>query len=417
MFLIRPAGANQDAKVAIGGGGPIPSGAIYGMPMADGTTVPLTLWHQIDGGQDFGASINGGSDWFWPNPLPGTFQAVMLNIESSTFDAAQAIMEGVASGQSSLTGWGLNVQSAWNLDTTTTDPGPGSFDSPSAALSPVLSLSADLEPGAYFTFQQRCSPGVVPGGKAFSSGIWPESGQVAGQAFEEGDHLGGSVAGIGIGPLSTRLFLRRATGSDEYYNFCVFGDSTTAQVRPLAATNNTAKEGIWHFANSYLRTNSKRVRIYSGGQGGASWSQIQARVRAALPWLAGKISEVVIQVWTWNSAWLDAGQAEAAWAEYLVLEAEVIAAGFACAPLILNPYTTRNAPGQITAFGVLKAYAEAHARGIVLDEIMGAASWPDLVPSESEDNIHSNRDGGFRAGPLAAPLFLARAAEYYPELS
>jgi hypothetical protein len=381
-----------------------------------GATVPLSLWHQIDGGQDFGAAINGGSDWFWPNPLPGTFNAVLLNIENSTFDAAQAITESVTSGASSLTGWGINVQSAWNLDTATISPGNGTEDSPGSALSPVKVLSATLNPGAYFTYQQRQSTGLVPGGKCFSAGTWPESGQVAGQAFQEGDRLGLSVSGIGIGPLSTRLFLRR-TGTDEFYNFMVFGDSTTAQVRPLAASNNTAKEGIWHFANANLRTAGKRVRIYSGGQGGASWTRIKGRVRAALPWMAGKVSEVVVQVWTWNTAWSSAGQADTAWAEYLVLEAEVEAAGFRCSPLILNPYTTRSSAGEIAGFAAMKAYAVAHPRGIVLDTIMGSTSWPNLPGSESEDNIHSNRDGGFRAGPLAATIFLAKAVETHPELA
>jgi hypothetical protein len=395
--------------------GSIGSGLMEG---GGGATVPLSLWHQIEGGQDLGASINGGSDWFWPNPVPATFQAVLLNIEDTAFDAAQAFVEGVTTGTSTLTGWGLNVQSAWNLDTSTTNQGNGgSMDSPAAALSAVLPLSAPLNPGAYFTLQQRRSTGNVAGGKCFASGIWPESGQVAGQAFQEGDRLGLSVTGIGIGPLTSRLFLRRAVGANPYYNFMVFGDSTTAQVRPLAASNNTAKEGVWHFANANLRTNGKRVRIYSGGQGGASWTQIKARVRAALPWLAGKVSHIVIQVWTWNSAWGSANDANAAWAEYLVLEAEVIAAGFACSPLILNPYTTRNSAGEIAGFAALKAATVAHPRGIVLDTIMGSTSWPNLVPAESEDNIHSNRDGGFRAGPLAAPIFLTRAAEYYPALA
>lgn len=382
-----------------------------------GATVPLSLWHQIEGGQDLGASINGGADWFWPNPVPATFEAVLLNIEDTAFDAAQAFVEGVTTGTSTLTGWGLNVQSAWNLDTSTTNQGNGgSMDSPAAALSAVLPLSAPLNPGAYFTLQQRRSTGNVAGGKCFSSGVWPESGQVAGQAFQEGDRLGLSVSGIGIGPLSTRLFLRR-TGADQFYNFMVFGDSTTAQIRPLAASNNTAKEGIWHFANANLRTAGKRVRIYSGGQGGASWTQIKGRVRAALPWMAGKVSEVVVQVWTWNTAWSSAGQADTAWAEYLVLEAEVEAAGFRCSPLILNPYTTRSSAGEIAGFAAMKAYAVAHPRGIVLDTIMGAGSWPNLPGSESEDNIHSNRDGGFRAGPLAATIFLAKAVETHPELA
>lgn len=417
MFLIRPAGANQSAKVAIGGGGPLLGSAIYGMPAESGEPLPpLSLWHQIDGGQDYGASVTGGSVWFWPNPVVGTFQVWVQNIENTTFDAAQAIVESTSASPSSLTGWGLNV-SGWTLDTATYTPGTGTYDSPAATLSDVMELANPLAPTEYAQFQERHSTGDLTAGKTFATNTWPESGQVVFDAFQEGDHLGGAVSGVGIGPLSTRLFLRREASEDTYYNFMVFGDSTTAQVRPLAATNNTAKEGVWHFANAYLRTNNKRVRIYSGGQGGATWAQILSRTRAALPWLAGKVSEIAVQVWTWNSGWLNIEQADAAWAEYLVLEAEIIAAGFGCAPLILNPYTTRNSAGQVDAFELLKAYAVAHPRGIVLDEIMGAASWPDLVPAESEDNIHSNRDGGFRAGPLAAPIFLARAVEHYPELA
>lgn len=381
-----------------------------------GFTPSLSLWHQIDGGQDFGASITGGGVWFWPNPVVGTFQSVVLNIENTAFDAAQAIVESTSATPASLTGWALNY-AGWNTDTATYTPGTGSYESPAAVLSDVLTLATPFAAGGSAYLQARHSTGIVTAGKTFAQGSWPESGQVTGDAFQEGDHLGGSVSGVNIGPLWTRLFLRRAVSADPYYNFMVFGDSTTAQVRPIAATNNTAKEGIWHFANANLRTNGKRVRIYSGGQGGATWAQIVSRTRAALPWLTGKVSEIVVQVWTWNSGWLNAGQGETAWEEYLALEADVLAAGFGCAPLILNPYTTHNASGQVDAFNVLKGYAEAHPRGIVLDEIMGSTSWPNLVPAESEDNIHSNRDGGFRAGPLAAPIFLARAAEYYPELA
>lgn len=404
-----------------GKGGAFGKGGRFGSgysPSGGGFIPSLSRWHQVEVGQHIGAPVNGGVEWFWANAVPGTFQAVMLNIEDASFEAAQTIAESVsASGVSSMTGWGVNAQSVWNLDTGTLSPGAGSTNSPSHALSPVLELSAPILPGAYWTIQNRQSTGLVSAGKMFSNTTWPESGLVAGQAFQEGDRLGLSVTGIGVGPLPTRVFLRRTAVAGEFYNFMVMGDSTTVPLRPIASANNSSNEGIWHFGNASLRTAGKKVRIYSGGQGAASWAQIQARTRAALPWLAGKVADVAIQVWTWNSPWTSAAQADVAWAEYLVLEAEVEAAGFVCRPMILNPYTTRNSAGEIEGFTTMKAHVLAHPRGIALDTIMGGASWPHLIPAESEDDIHTNRDGGFRAGPEIAAVFLAKAIETHPELA
>lgn len=377
----------------------------------------LSSWHQIDGGEDFGASITGGGSWFWANAVPATFEAVLLNIENTSFDAAQALVEGVSSGGSALTGWGLNVASNWNLDTSTTDPGDGTFDSPSHSLSSVMPLSSPLAPGAYFTLHQRRSTGILAAGKTFSSGIWPESGQVAGQAFQEGDQLGSSVSGIGIGPLTTRLLLRRPLGSDKFYVIMPWGDSTVAPIRPIAAVNNTAKEGHWYFANQYLRNAGKRVRFYSGGQGGASWAQILSRVRASIPWMIGKVSEVWVLAWTWNSPWGNVEDAMAAWAEYLVLQAELAAVGILCSPFVLNPYTNRNSAGQIAAFTAIKNEVLAHPRGLAFDEVVGDTAWPSMPEDESEDEIHTNRTGSARVGPIIGAAGLARATETHPELA
>lgn len=62
MFLIRPAGANQNAKVAIGGGGPLLGSAIYGMP-AGATEEALPILADFSyirpwAGKDRNASLN-----------------------------------------------------------------------------------------------------------------------------------------------------------------------------------------------------------------------------------------------------------------------------------------------------------------------------------------------------------------------
>lgn len=382
--------------------------------------IALSQWAQVEGGQQFGGELQGGGVWFWNDPAKnGTFEAWIKNPESDSVTAIETLVDGAAESYAPLVGWGVMSSGVWDLDEAIYQPGTGgSVASPKIVPTASIELSNPVAANGYFLFQEEFASGVVVPASSLSTASFPATGLVNGEKFLMGSSLGTGIgdAGIlGIGPMASRVYLRRS--GSPHYNFAIFGDSTTVPVRPLSATDQLSREGANFRANETLRSSGKRVRIYSYGQGAAEWSGTLARIRANLPFLGGKISRIAVQVWTWNSPWNTTEQAEAAWAEYLAVEAEAIALGFGCSPLILHPYTTRNGDGQPEAFSVIKAHAQAHPYGIVLDEIMGGESWPNLPTEESEDNVHQNGVGAVRTGPLIAPLYLAVAALDYPELA
>lgn len=379
---------------------------------------PLVPWAQIDGGQDFGSVVDGGSTWFWNNAGPATFEAWFKNPETATIDALQIPVEAVSETPGTMLGYAVQRDGVWQVDgTDVTPPSGGTWDYPKIALSPVMVLNSPIAPAQYTKLQQTLSAGLQTPGKNFGDQYHPETGTTGAANFELGDHLGTDITpvGIAIGPFPTRLFMRLVDA--QLYAMGMFGDSTVGMVQPVDSPTTNSKEGVWFWANAANRTLGKNVRAYSYGQGTSQWSSIQARVRANLASMQGKISRVCIQVWTWNSPWGFAEQAEAAWAEYLALEAEVKAAGFACSPLILHPYTTKTDPGQIAAFAALKAHVVAHPEGIALDEITGSTSWPNLPSAESEDNVHQNQTGSKRCAAAVAAALLSVAATDYPELA
>jgi len=379
---------------------------------------PLVPWAQIDGGQDFGSVVDGGAVWFWNNSGPATFEAWFRNTETATVDALQIPVETVSDNPGTMLGYAVERNGVWQVDgTDVTPPSGGTWDSPKIAMSPVMVLNSPIATTQYTRLQQTLSAGLQTPGKNFGDQYHPETGTTGSAAFEVGDHLGTTIdpSGIAIGPFPTRLFMRLVDQS--LYTMGMIGDSTVAMVQPVDSPTTNSKEGVWFWANADLRTNGKRVRAYSYGQGTAQWSTIKARVRANLATMQGKISRVCIQVWTWNSPWATVEQAEAAWAEYLELEQEVIAAGFGCSPLILHPYTTKTDAGQVAAFLALKDHALAHPYGIVLDNITGSTDWPNLPSSESEDNVHQNQTGSKRCAAAVAAALLSVAATDYPELA
>lgn len=235
--------------------------------------------------------------------------------------------------------------------------------------------------------------------------------------MEVGAHLGTTLdySGIAIGPFAPKMFIRLVDA--QVYAMGLFGDSTVGMVQPVDSPTTDSKEGVWFWANEALRTLNVNVRAYSYGQGTANWAQIQSRVQAHLAAMQGKISRVCIQVWTWNSPWTTTEQVDAAWAEYLALEAIVKAAGYACSPFLLHPYTTRTGAGQPEAFAAMKANVVAHPEGFAFDEITGSTSWPDLPASESEDNVHQNQTGAKRCASAVATALRAIAAIDYPEFA
>lgn len=385
---------------------------------AESSPIPLTQWTQIEGGQQFGGAYTGGEQWWWNEQTDGTFYATLYNQEADPIIAAQAIIEG-AGDVAPMVGWGIKSGDHWDTDATSYQPpAGGSVASPKIVASAELPLTYPIAVNGFSVYQEVRAPGTIVPATSLSGNSFPETSIVSSDNFLKGNHLGeDSESGFpGLGPVASRVYLKKS--GDPLYVFAVVGDSTTVPVRPLSAANQLGREGYHFRANQKFRSTGKRVRIYSYGQGAAGWVDIQARARAILPHVsAGKASRMAVQVWTWNSAHTTAEQAEYAWQEYLALEAEILAAGIGCSPLILNPYTNRNDPGQIAAFNVIKAYAQAHPFGIVLDEIMGGTSWPDLPASESEDDVHQNADGAIRTGPLAADVFLSVAAIDYPELA
>lgn len=380
--------------------------------------VPLVQWAQIDGGDDLGSNINGGGSWFWNNAGPATFAVIVRNRESFAVDAVQIPVETTSGTPGSHNGYAVQQGAVWTSDTTVVTPPAGSWESPGIALAPIIELSTPIAAnGGEITFQQELSAGIQTPGKNFGSKYHPETGQTALAGMEVGAHLATSLdySGVSIGPFAPKMFMRLVDA--QIYALGLFGDSTVGMVQPVDSPTTDSKEGVWFWANEALRALSVNVRAYSYGQGTANWAQIQSRVRAHLAAMQGKISRVCIQVWSWNSSWTTLEQVATAWAEYLVLEAEVKAAGFACSPLLLHPYTTRTGAGQPEAFLAMKANVVAHPEGIALDEITGGASWPNLPSGESEDNVHQNQTGAKRSASAVAAALRATAAIDYPEFA
>lgn len=379
--------------------------------------VTLTSWAQIDGGDDLGSNIAGGEVWFWNNNGPATFEAIIRNRESAPVDAIQLPVETTSDNPGQMIGFAI-LQDTWDVNNTITTPSSGTFDSPGITLTTILELSSQIAAnGGEAIFQQELGVGIHTPGKNFGDLYHPETGNTSTAAMEVGSHLGSTLepSGIAVGPFAPKMYIRLV--GKQLYTIGMFGDSTVGMVQPLESSTPNSKEGVWFWANENMRSAEKSVRAYSYGQGTASWDTIKARVRAHLETMTGKISRVCIQVWTWNSAHNTTEQAEAAWLEYLDLEDEVKAAGFACSPLILHPYTTKNEEGQIAAFEVLKAHVQAHSEGLWLDEITGSSSWPNLPSAESEDNVHQNQLGSKRCAIQVAQKLLSIAAIDYPELA
>lgn len=385
-------------------------------PGGGGPAVPALLrLSVITGGQDFQSSINNdGSLWFWPGGGPGTMQTVLTNIEPDNVEGVSLLVESREATSGAVLGWSVQSGGTWAIDNTTYDPADGgSLASPTVLYTGELTLPTPVAQAGTFRMHVVQGDGLLSAGKTFTDGSWPSSVQAASANFNPGSYLNSvPSAFVGIGPFQGAAILRLASSAVPRAIVWVFGDSTGAEVRPLAATDNQGKEGVWFRANEYARTNSIPIRIYSRAQGGATWSDIQARVRANIASLAGKCNAIGVMVATWNTPIEGVAAANAAWAEYLVLEAEVLAAGFPCFPYILHPYTTRNTANQISGWNQLRDLVVAHG-GLDFSVISGAASYPDLPGAESEDNIHQNGTGSVRTGPLILPLVRTWLQTYY----
>lgn len=391
---------------------------VVSVATAELPAIPLVPWTQVEGGMQFGGAFAGGGQWWWDDAVDGTFYADFTNQEADSIIAAKAIIEGAGASVGPMTGWGIQYAGSWDVDGADYQPpAGGSVASPNIVESAELALTTPIPGGGSAQYQEIRAPSTIVPATSLSGHSFPSTSVVSAENFLEGAYLGSNPGGgfPGLGPMASRIYLKKS--GDPLYVFGVIGDSTTVPVQPLDSATQLSREGYHFRANQALRTAGRRIRVYSYGQGSAGWADILARGRAILPHVAGKISHLVVQVWTWNTGWSTEEQADAAWLEYLDFEAEVLEAGIGCSPMILHPYTTRNDPGQVLAFGVLKGRAMAHPYGIVLDEIMGDSDWPNLPSAESQDNVHQNGVGASRVGPLVAPVFLSVAAATYPELA
>ena len=332
----------------------------------------MSLWAFVEGGQDFGSSIVGGGVWFWNAADPGTFEGNVKNLEPESMDAVQTWAESVSATSGSILGWGFRVGATWDTEVATYTPDAGgTVPAPKIVPTSVLDLTTPLAQDVSGRFQVVHSPGTLAAAKTFANTAWPESTQAGSANFSVGNYLGSDAPTfIDIGPSSPGLLcaarpgpapttISRSSETRRLLPFVLLARPTTAprRVSPTRQTRSCAPGE----ARSHLLL----------GAGAATWAEIQQRVVANLPYLVGKVSHLSILVWSWNSAYNSSAEADTAWAEYLALEAAVEAAGFACSPMILHPYTTRNSSGQVEGFTAMKAHVTAHPRGILMDELMG----------------------------------------------
>lgn len=385
---------------------------------APGSAFPaLVRWAQISGGQGFQSSITnepGNTPWFSSDPNAGTMQGVIQNLDADAIEAAVLQVENREATSAPCLGWSVQVGATWAVDgVDRTPPAGGSLASPTMLQTPELAFPAPVAQGGTFRLHVAMGSGVWTAARTFGD-VWPESQQVSAPNFNSGEILN-SVPGnfVGIGPFPSTLYVKRPAGADPWDVWVWFGDSTIEPLRPIGSTNDTAKEGFLHFANAHCRAQGWKMRHYSRGQGGATRPETRARIRANLPYLVGKATRVVDNCWSWNGAPTSEAEADANHALDLELKAEVEAAGLLYLQVINHPYTTRNSAGQIAGFNRTKANVLA-AGGIALDTIHGDSAHPNLPGTESEDNIHQNRTGAFRAGPLAAVVCRTRAQVEYP---
>lgn len=360
--------------------------------------LPPELYLIHIGNQDLGSTLNNdGSLWFNSGGGPGTFRAQIRNIEDRPIKAVSLEYLGVLNGTADMLAFAVN-NGTWDTYTESTSIVDGGvFYSPKITYTPELNLSTNWTPNSVVTLSVVLGSGQWSSGKMFGNGMFPESDQVDNVGFYSGNNLTSVLSGgIGIGPLNSRIIGIIPETSEPLVWWGVFGDSTSAMIRPIAATDGTSKEGVWHFFNQSARNKGHNVRVTSYGQGAASWEDIKSKVRANLPFLPGRINIVGVMVWTWNTPWTSVPDATIAWNEWLVLKSEIESFGLIAVPYILHPYSSRNTAGQISAHGYLVNQVLTNGGlyfGDVIDDGSGS-----IISLYSEDNVHTNRDGGYIQG-------------------
>lgn len=377
--------------------------AAAGVPEEVTLPSPLRI-SVITNSQEFQPALNNdGNLWFWPGGGLGTFHADVRNQDSENIQSVQVQYESAADSPSPITAIGVGVGAIYNVDESLTVlPNGGTVSSPKIGLSAKLDLPAPVTPGNYFHFAVTQDNGNVTLANSFGSSQWVESENAINTYFRTGDshnsNPGGGTGGISPGP--SRIFCYLPRSAQPRVIWDVFGDSTVAQVRPVASNNNASKEGVWYHMNSKAITDNKNVRIYSRGNGAFTWAQIQDRVRANLPYMIGKSCGILVQVWTWNTPHSSEANAITAWGEWLTLKSQIEDYGLIAKPLVLLPSTTRNSVGEIAAWQYLHDQTIATG-GLYLGDIV-STNGIDIDAIYSEDNVHLNGPGGVLQGTNGA---------------
>lgn len=381
-------------------------------------TVPSLLKISVvTGGQDFQNPMNNdGSLWFHSGGGVGTFVSEVTNLETDSIVEVEVLQEGVGATNASSPGFGIQSNDVWSNNTTVVTPGAGSYFAPSMVVANVV-LSQPWVGGSAASFHHMLDTGLWTAAKTFSNTYWTTSLQVNNVGFYSGNHINDIPGGgIGIGPFPSRITCKLAPAALSRAIVEMFGDSTVAEVRPLADSDGNSKEGIWFRANEYARANAIRTRIYSRANGALDFNQIYQRIDANIPNLVGRCTHAGVPLWTWNSGIDNMGQVNTQWNAWLQREAAIRAVGLIPFPFILHPPTTRNSTGQLEAHAELVARVLAHSHGIYYGGIFADVNGIDLPAAWSQDNVHLNGVGASATGTAVMNMTRTMVQIDYPEL-
>lgn len=184
----------------------------------------------------------------------------------------------------------------------------------------------------------------------------------------------------------------------------VGGDSLTAQVRPIADSNNTRREGYAYQANILARDALVNLNMVSFGQGTATLDQMRQHQQALAPILQDRLDWFFAQGVSFNStpfddageiaAQVDTAAARAAWATYGVRTGSIFMG---------PPGSLRNTGGTLAAYNDLRSYYTGLDGDAFVD--LGPSVWDAgdntiFAAAKSVDQVHVNGSASVDHGTL-----------------
>ena len=372
------------------------------------STLPaLGRYSVLGGSMSLGNNLlNNGGDLasFWPlsggTPQPGTLTADVQNVESSNIVEATAVLLATSYPAAPFIQFGvLDGGSVWRENRSITATGSGATWSSPIIRTATVDLSTNPIPSSgTIKVQQVIGGGEFAQCNNFSSTVNPSI--ISNVGFSIGD-VGGTTPTYTtpeIGPFFPTIICKHGSAYSPKLMVSVFGDSTTAQVRPWGSSNQDSREGYLYVANNIARTNNKNIRYASFGQGTATWTQYVERLVALLPnVLTNYFGLVLLQVATWNQPFSDAAEATNRWNNgWLPLKASIESAGLKALPLIMTPANSSTGAGNIAGYSTMRSLV-ASAGGIDLIDSV-SSNGTDITASISEDGVHINESGALQQG-------------------